>query len=371
MPAGVAGGEPIAGVATSVAAFVGVTGEGPIDRVVEIASFADFERLFGGLDRESPVSYAVLQFFGNGGTRALVVRVAEPDAAHLAGSESDRTGMHALLDADLFNLLIVPETFGMTAGEEAGVIPQAVALCERRRAFYIVDPPSNRTAADIGTWAQGASRSRNAATYFPAVRIADPLDGSRPRTIAPSGTVAGIYARTDAARGVWKAPAGMDATLNGVLGLAKRLSDRDSGRLASFGVNVLRAFPGNGPVAWGSRTMAGAGNDDYKYVPVRRLALYLEESLYRGTKWAVFEPNDEPLWSRIRLEAGAFLQSLFRQGALAGATPEDAFFVKCDRETTTPADRENGVVNILVGFAPLRPAEFLLIRIRQAAARPG
>ncbi|HEV8118749.1 MAG TPA: phage tail sheath C-terminal domain-containing protein, partial [Thermoanaerobaculia bacterium] len=330
-----------------------------------------FERIYGGLDPGSPVSYSVLQFFGNGGTRGIVVRVEEADAAHIVGSESDRTGIHALLDADLFSLLLVPETFDMTGGEDAGVVPHAVAFCETRRAFYIVDAPSNRTAKDIGSWAQGASRSPNAATYFPAVRIADPLDGSRPRTVAPSGTLAGLYARTDAAHGVWKAPAGPDAALNGVLDLGVTVNDHDSARITSLGVNVLRALPGRGAVAWGARTMASAGNSEYKYVPVRRLALFLEESLYRGTQWVVFEPNDEPLWARIRLEAEAFLHSLFLQGAFQGGTPAKAFFVKCDSETTTETDRENGIVNILIGFAPLRPAEFVVIRIQQAAACPG
>ncbi|HKF44587.1 MAG TPA: phage tail sheath subtilisin-like domain-containing protein [Thermoanaerobaculia bacterium] len=370
---GLAGRDSIAGAETSVAAFVGVTREGPVNQAVEIASFADFERDYGGLDRRSPVSFAVLQFFGNGGTRGIVVRVEEPDAAHLVGSESDRTGIHALLDTDLFNLLLVPDTFDMTNGEEADVVPQAVSFCERRRAFYIVDAPSNRTAKDIGSWAQAASRSPNAAAYFPPVCIADPNDspGSQPRTVAPSGTVAGLYARTDAARGVWKAPAGTEATLKGVLELGAALDDRENARITSLGVNVLRAFPGRGAVAWGARTMAGAGNDEYKYVPVRRLALFLEESLYRGTKWALFEPNDEPLWTRIRLAADTFLNSLFRLGAFQGATPSKSFFVKCDSQTTTASDRENGLVNILVGFAPLRPAEFVLIRIQQTAARPG
>lgn len=290
-------------------------------------------------------------------------------AVDLVGNELAKTGIYALLDVDLFNLLLIPETFEMTAGQEAGVIPPAIALCELRRAFYIVDAPSNRTLADIGTWANAASQSRNAATYFPAVRIVDPLDGLRPRAMAPSGTLAGVYARTDATRGVWKAPAGTDATLNNVLDLALPVNDLENGQINPLGVNVLRSFPAYGRVSWGARTMKGADAqaDEYKYIPIRRLALFLEESLYRGTQWVVFEPNDEPLWAQIRLNLGAFMNGLFRQGAFQGKTPQEAFFVKCDKETTTQADRNLGIVNILVGFAPLKPAEFVVLTIQQIA----
>ena len=290
-------------------------------------------------------------------------------AVDLVGNELAKTGIYALLDVDLFNLLLIPETFDMTAGQEAGVIPAATALCELRRAFYIVDAPSNRTLANIGGWANGASQSRNAATYFPAVRIVDPLDGLRPRGMAPSGTLAGVYARTDATRGVWKAPAGTDATLNGVLALALPVNDLENGQINPLGVNVLRNFPAYGRVSWGARTMKGADAqaDEYKYIPIRRLALFLEESLYRGTQWVVFEPNDEPLWAQIRLNLGAFMNGLFRQGAFQGKTPAEAFFVKCDKETTTQADRNLGIVNIMVGFAPLKPAEFVVLIIQQIA----
>jgi phage tail sheath protein FI len=201
------------------------------------------------------------------------------------------------------------------------------------------------------------------------VRISDPLDGLRPRAMAPSGTLAGVYARTDATRGVWKAPAGTDATLNGVIDIALPINDLENGQLNPLGINVLRSFPAYGRVSWGARTLKGADAqaDEYKYIPIRRLALFLEESLYRGTQWVVFEPNDEPLWAQIRLNIGAFMNGLFRLGAFQGKTPAEAFFVKCDKETTTQADRNLGIVNILVGFAPLKPAEFVIISIQQIA----
>jgi phage tail sheath protein FI len=178
-------------------------------------------------------------------------------------------------------------------------------------------------------------------------------------------------ARTDATRGVWKAPAGIDASLTGVLGLSDALTDKENGVINKLGINALRTFPIFGNVVWGARTMRGADQaaDEYKYVPVRRTALFLEESLYRGLKWVVFEPNDEPLWAQIRLNVGAFMQSLFRLGAFQGTTPNEAYFVKCDKETTTQDDRNKGIVNIVVGFAPLKPAEFVVVKLQQLAGQ--
>jgi phage tail sheath protein FI len=178
-------------------------------------------------------------------------------------------------------------------------------------------------------------------------------------------------ARTDVSRGVWKAPAGIEATLSGVSALSVKLTDGENGQLNPLGINCLRAFPVVGRVVWGARTLRGADQlaSEWKYVPVRRLALFLEESLYRGTQWVVFEPNDEPLWAQIRLNIGAFLHTLFRQGAFQGRSPREAYFVKCDKDTTTQADINSGVVNIVVGFAPLKPAEFVVIKIQQIAGQ--
>jgi phage tail sheath protein FI len=356
---------------TAVAAFVGYTGAGPINTPVRLSSFSDFEHEFGGLHTDSPVSYAVRQFYINGGSDALVVRVADASgnpvgAQQLLGDPDEKTGLYALLHHD-FNLLAVPETFHMTGGEEAAVIAAGVALCEAQQAFYIVDAPITCTLFTITDWAHGVSRSCNAATYFPAVCIADPLADDRPRTLAPSGTLAGVYARTDATRGVWKAPAGGDANLLGVTDLALALNDMQNGQINPQAVNVLRTFAPHGRVAWGARTLRGsdAQADEYKYIPVRRLALFLEQSLRRGTYWAELEPNDTELWRRLRLMVENFLHGLWRLGAFEGKTPEQAYFVKCDEGTTTEQDQIRGVVNLLVGFAPLKPTEFLLLRIAQ------
>jgi hypothetical protein len=187
------------------------------------------------------------------------------------------------------------------------------------------------------------------------------------RTLGPSGTLAGVYAATDTARGVWKAPAGTAASLTGVVDLDVKLTDARNGDLNQLGVNCLRNFPIYGPVSWGARTANGADQDadQWKYVPVRRTALFIEESLFRGTKWVVFEPNDEPLWASIRLNVGAFMNGLFRQGAFQGSTPQEAYLVKCDAENNPQSQIDLGIVNILVGFAPLKPAEFVIINIQQ------
>jgi phage tail sheath protein FI len=284
------------------------------------------------------------------------------------GSRSNREGLYALEDADLFNILVLP---GIT---DAGVLADAASYCEERRAFFIVDAPSSvANVPDMVTSASGTDlpKSDHAAVYFPWVFIADPLKNGKPRLTPPGGTMAGLYARTDGNRGIWKAPAGTDANLAGVQSMAVPMTDGENGSLNPLGVNCLRTFPVYGAVSWGARTLRGADQmaSEYKYVPVRRLALYIEESLYRGTQWVVFEPNDEPLWAQIRLNIGAFMNGLFRQGAFQGSSPREAYLVKCDRETTTQDDINRGVVNILVGFAPLKPAEFVVISIQQLAGQ--
>jgi phage tail sheath protein FI len=296
-----------------------------------------------------------------------------------AGMQENKTGIYALEKADLFNLLCLPP-LSQAADMPAGVYQDALAYCVPRRAMLIVDAPPDWSSANditrnnnhkLTALGLKGDAARNAALYFPRVHEPDPLRQGQSGTFVPCGAVAGIMARTDSERGVWKAPAGIDASLNGVVELDVTLTDAENGMLNPLGVNCLRAFPVFGAVAWGARTMRGAdiAADEYKYIPVRRLALYIEESLYRGTKWVVFEPNDEPLWAQIRLNVGAFMHELFRKGAFQGQTPKDAYFVKCDKETTTQNDINLGVVNILVGFAPLKPAEFVIIQIQQMAGQ--
>jgi uncharacterized protein len=289
------------------------------------------------------------------------------------GNRALRQGIYALESVDIFNILCLPG-IPNTAAERAGILADANAYCKERRAFFVIDcarlddTPAEMSTAIVGT---SLPKSDNAAVYFPWIKIPDPLNGGQPRISAPCGMIAGIYARTDSSRGIWKAPAGTEATLNGTVGLDYTLTDAENGSLNPLGANCLRTFPVYGSVVWGARTLRG--NDqmasEYKYVPVRRLAYFIEESLYRGLKWTVFEPNDEPLWAQIRLNAGAFMQNLFRQGAFQGQKRDDAYFVKCDKETTTQNDINLGIVNIWIGFAPLKPAEFVVLYIQQIAGQ--
>lgn len=291
----------------------------------------------------------------------------------------------ALDQIDLFNLLCIPRTAlvggavsavmnALSDADAQMVITVAETACQNRRAFFLMDTPAGiATYTGVKGWlaAHDTLRGRNAALYYPRVQVPDPLNGSRLRSIGASGTIAGLCARIDAARGVWKAPAGTEATLVNVSQLDDVLTDAENGVLNPLAINCLRNFPVYGNIAWGARTLDGSDQQasDWKYVPVRRLALFLEESLFRGTKWVVFEPNDEPLWAQIRLNIGAFLHDLFRQGAFQGQTPRAAYFVKCDSETTTQTDINNGIVNIVVGFAPLKPAEFVILQIQQMAGQ--
>lgn len=515
IPSGV---RTIVGVATSITAFIGRAVRGSTDDPVTINSFSDFERMFGGLHVDYPMSYAVRDFYLNGGSQAIIVRIYKatngkpakakldakglrleaansgawgnklrarvdnkaaaevatrygltatdlfnltvrdtvtgvtetflnvtvkdsprridrvlknesslvrfPDsetlpnavpvphaapaagktiwddddastpvtnadkavdsaplaAADFKGSQDSKTGLYMLDKVDLFNLLSVPpDTRG--GNTDNTFYQTAMAYCASRRAMLIVDSPAEwsrnkdvaaATARDgLSTLGLSGEAARNAALYFPRVTEADPLLDGQLDTFVPCGIVAGVMARTDVNRGVWKAPAGLDAAINGIQALQVNLNDNENGMLNPLGINCLRAFPISGRVVWGARTLRGADQlaDEYKYVPVRRLALYIEESLYRGLKWVVFEPNDEPLWAQIRLNVGAFMHNLFRQGAFQGSTPRDAYFVKCDKETTTQNDINLGIVNIVVGFAPLKPAEFVIIKLQQMAGQ--
>ena len=510
LPSGV---RTITGVATSITAFIGQALRGPCNDPTRIQSYAEFERTFGGLSADSTMSYAVQQYFLNGGTDAIIVRVTHMDTtttppinsakkatmtvnglsleaanegawgnklrvrfdshtrpiktseltgtllnltikdtgtgaiesfrnvstdpadsryvkhvlelesalvriagtlptspttvtfhtdpaigidpfgndptssfstasnndgadgdavqdADVTGAESSKTGIYALEKADLFNLLCIPP-LTRDVDVNSATLSSAETYCLKRRAMLIVDPPSNwnatstvETSTDIDNL-----RHTNAAIYFPRIKVPDPLKEYRVEEFVPCGVVAGIMARTDAQRGVWKAPAGLDAKLTGVQELSVKLTDGENGRLNPLGVNCLRSFPVYGNIVWGARTLEGADRlaSEWKYIPVRRTALYIEESLYRGTQWVVFEPNDEPLWAQIRLNVGAFMHDLFAKGAFQGTSPKDAYFVRCDKETTTQNDVDKGIVNILVGFAPLKPAEFVMIKIQQIA----
>lgn len=295
-----------------------------------------------------------------------------PTVADYLGSELLQTGLHALDSVDIFNLMVIPGDRELTQAQYLQIVGPASTFCENHRAFLLIDAPDAWTlngrpvaqAGDVNSLRALVSKDHSA-VFYPKVRFSD---GGLIRSIGPSGMIAGLISRIDSTRGVWKAPAGVDAEVRGVLDVEVNLTDKENGVLNKLGANCIRKFPA-GFVNWGARTLEGADDlgSEWKYIPVRRLALFLEESLFRGTKWVVFEPNDEPLWAQIRMNLNAFMMGLFRQGAFQGSTPDKAFYVKCDGETTTANDRNLGIVNIEVGFAPLKPAEFVVIKIQQIA----
>lgn len=371
--------KPIEGVTTSTAAFAGWSSKGPTEKAELIESWTDFENKFGGLDQRSVLGYSVNHFFENGGNTAYVVRIASGDDIVLKPNTPEfenallptdgKGGLYLLDDIDLFNLLCVP---GETRGE---VITKLQKFCHERRAFVIVDCAESAVFDDVksGPGNISGDDAPNSAFYFPWVIASDPLQNSSPREFPPCGFVAGVIARTDANRGVWKSPAGLEALLKGATGIApnKKLTESENGVLNRKGINCIRVYPSPGTILWGARTLRGADEfgSEWKYVSVRRLELFIEESIRRGLQWAVFEPNDEPLWAQMRSSVDNFLLNLWRQGALLGITPKEAYFVHCGKDTTTQSDLDAGVVNIEIGFAPLKPAEFIIIRIQQMAGQ--
>lgn len=318
-----------------------------------------------GIAPRRPAAVSLLQVGDSGIAAPVTSATAGSDGVAELTETSFSDAFSRLDHVTDFSLLAVP-------GESTPAMADlGMAYCANRPlqdVFYLAETGrGDDTVADATAFRNKLTTSNSyGALYFPWVKSLDPSGRSaEPILLPPSGCVAGLYARIDASRGVWKAPAGTEAGLNGVVGLGAELSDVDHGNLNPRGVDVIRRFPGVGVVAFGARTISA--DPQWRYVPVRRTAIMLRVSIYNGIQWAVFEPNDEPLWAQLRLSIGSFMTTLFRQGAFQGATPAEAFFVKCDAETTTQADVDSGVVNVLVGFAPLKPAEFVVVKISQQA----
>ena len=367
MPEASSGTHPIAGAPTGIAAFVGWAAQGPTDGAILVHSWLEFEQQFGGFDPRFYLGYAVSHFFANGGQQAYVVRLALDGTP--AASAAVMTGVHLLDAVPIFNLLAVP-------GEaDPGLIAQLQAYCAGRKAFLIADSAVDSTFATL----QNGPDSRitgadaiNSAFYFPWLNVMD-AQQNLTRPFPPSGFVAGIYAATDAARGVWQAPAGITAPITGALDPVVKLTDAENAVLNPHAVNCIRILPRFGDVVWGARTLAGGDQaaSDWTYVPVRRLALYIETSVHDGTKWATFEPNNAQLWSELNHSIGAFMQALFAQGAFKGQSAAETYFVQCDAQNNPPSGVDQGIVNIAIGFAPVRPAEFIIIQIQQIAGQTG
>ncbi len=281
-------------------------------------------------------------------------------------SEADLIAGLSKLDAIAdVNLVAIPGV-GSPTITDAGT-----AYCTQRQDCFFIGETgkADDTVGEAQTFINNLTvKSSYGAVYFPWVRAIDPTGKSAaPILVPPSGYVAGVYARIDGRRGVWKAPAGTEANLSGTVGLAAQINDSQQDVLNPIGANVIRLFPSSGVVIWGARTLATVSDAEYRYVPVRRLAIFLERSIYNGIQYAVFEPNDESLWSSLRLNVGAFMTNMFRAGAFQGTTPSQGFFVKCDEETNPQSEIDAGVVNVLIGFAPVRPAEFVVVKISQKA----
>jgi len=369
MPESPSGTHPIAGAPTGVAAFVGWAAQGPTDRAILLRSWSDFAQQFGGFDPRFYLGYAINHFFANGGQQASVLRLASDGSGGAAASAAVMAGVRLLDAVPNFSLLAVP-------GEaDPGLIAQLQAYCAGRKAFLLVDSAPGSTFATL----QNGPDSRmtgvnaiNSAFYFPWLNALDAQQNIA-RPFPPSGFVAGVYAATDAARGVWRSPAGLRTNLTGQSGPVLGLTDSQIGVLSAHAVNCIRHVAQIGDVVWGDRTLGGSdqAGSQWKYVSVRRLALYIEASLYGGVQWAAFEPNNEQLWAQLRASVGAFMHTLFVQGAFQGTTPAQAYFVRCDTANNPQSSIDQGVVNILVGFAPLYPAEFVVIQIQQMAGQTG
>lgn len=378
------GGGGIVPVATSIAAFVGWSRSGPLGQATQVLSWSDYEQAFGGLDG-GELGYAVFSFYQNGGGEAWITRVVgadggRPGADDLVGDPTTRTGLHALDSVDLFNLLCLPDLRTFPLAAHAIVAGAASAYCQMQRAMLLLDLPCAITDGaprfdDALNWIRNQATGElgpaaiNAAAYWPEPLISDPLVPTQSRPVAASGLMAGLIAFNDASRGIWAAAAGPNLPASGVLGVSVPMTDAQSGQINLLGLNAIRELTGFGLVPWGARTMGSAQSPDWTYIPVRRLALHIEESLSRGLAWTVFEPNDPALWSAIRLEVGAFMHALYLQGAFLGATASEAYWVNCDASTTTGDDIAAGVACVQIGFAPTRPAEFIVLSMQVSASQ--
>ena len=318
-----------------------------------------------GLADRRPANASAIQV-GDAAVAAPVTAVTLGTDGSAALTElSYSAGFTHLNNKTDFSLLAVP---GVGSGT---MVDEGMAYCQKRPlqdVFYVGEMDQDDDTASEAESFRNTLTTPNSygAVYFPWIKALDPTGASsEPVLLPPSGYMAGLFARIDAKRGVWKAPAGTEATVNGAVGLAINLTDTEQGNLNKINVNCLRRFASSGIVSWGSRTITS--DPEYKYVPVRRMAIMLRVSIYNGIQWVVFEPNDEDLWAALRLNIGSFMMTLFRQGAFQGSSPSKAFFVKCDGETTTQAEIDLGIVNVLVGFAPLKPAEFVVVKISQKA----
>jgi phage tail sheath protein FI len=379
------GSRPIEAVGTQTGGFLGAAPkeDAPLHTPIAVNNWTQFVTQFiGNATASTDLSNAVYGFFQNGGSRCYIVNVGKDGS--LKGDGKGKQGIDSLEAVDEIAIVAAP---GYT---DLASYNAVLEHCDKMKdRVAILDAPLNvenidqlKTVATgkgkkpAAEGAEGGGSSGGgmrpptqdkgfAAFYFPWLVTSDPLSPKAEINVPPSGHLAGIYARTDATRGVHKAPA--NEVVRGALDLTYRITPQEQGDLNTLGVNCIRFFPTQGIRVWGARTLADSASE-WRYVNVRRLFNMIEESIGRGTRWVVFEPNDMTLWKAIKRDISAFLTLQWRQGALMGATPEEAFFVQCDAETNPPEVIDAGQVVAVIGIAPVKPAEFVIFRIGQSAA---
>jgi phage tail sheath protein FI len=373
--------KPIEGVGTSIAAFVGLAPGGPINVPLRVSNWGQFAKVYG--DANEPVNgpfmqgaflaHAVRGFFENGGALCWVVRVGAPTPRDLSGDVGERSGLGGLAAIDEVTMVCMPDAMTVVGdGGEAELTAlqrNLIAHCENAgNRMAILDSPPRLSPREILDWRTSGPGldSKDAALYYPWLEVADPLT-DRPLLVPPSGHVAGVWCRTDAGFGVHRAPR---EGVVGVVGLGFDVAETDQAELAEAGVNSVRAFPGQGVRVWGARTLSS--DPEWRYIPVRRVLLHLAASIDHGTRWTAFEPNDDRLWVELREEVEHFLDRSWRDGALAGESANDAYYVRCGAQTSHPEVIAAGQVVCEIGIAPVKPREFVVFRLsRIAAAAPN
>lgn len=363
------GTKPLEMVGTSTVGFIGESSVGPLNEAVFCTNWSQFVKTFGDFQNSEYLAHAVYGFFNNGGGRCYVINVGAEEgddkkggagkAGRYIGADKGpgaRTGLKAFEEIDDINIICAP---GQT---DPAIWDAVLSHCENMKyRFAILDCPEVIDKGGVNKLVKPRD-SKYGAYYFPWVEVYDPFKGNMHQP--PSGYMAGVYARSDAERGVHKAPA--NEIVRGALGLRYNITKGEQDILNPKGINCIRSFPNRGIRVWGARTISSDAS--WRYVNVRRLFNMVEQSIEIGTQWVVFEPNDHKLWKRVTRDISAFLLRLWRQGALFGKTPEEAFFVKCDEETNPPEVIDAGQLVCEIGLCPVKPAEFVIFRIGQMQA---
>ncbi|WP_447970860.1 phage tail sheath C-terminal domain-containing protein [Nitrospira sp. M1] len=363
-----AASRAIVGVSTSTAVLLGSFPQGPLFTPKPIQSFHACDLVFGGSRKPTLPSLVVSQFFKNGGKKLWIISTGTRLSRNAA---SFLKGLSVLSRIQSVNTILIPETSQLPEHEATKVFSAAIPLAEKRQALYLLDPPQSipliHRGKGLTVWvrAQQDLHHPNVVVYVPRIRVRLTTTTSKLVAISASGTMAGVYARIDRTRGVWSTPAGAEASLLGVEELERILTSKDISVLTRANMNAFKMLSSSAFAAWGARTLSS--RSEWKYIAVRRTALFLEQSLRKGLTWTTFEHNDVALWAAIRQVVNQFLQDLFRRGAFQGTRAKDAYFVKCGRATTTAADQAAGTLNIILGFAPLKPAEFIVLNIQLQA----